>query len=178
MTTDANGNYLFSNLVPATYSVKFTAPSGYVFTKRNVAACGGDKDSDADPATVRSVLVQPAMEIARSEKATVDLEAFVRLGLDGLQGLVEPLTQHPELQRVEQGVHGFAIPLPEVQVVRADRERHIATSEELSEVGKVAAIGLDGVAGRAALGAEHGEKGFDVRCRFDHSRLGLIAVAN
>ncbi|MBI1761341.1 MAG: carboxypeptidase regulatory-like domain-containing protein [Acidobacteria bacterium] len=53
-TTDANGNYLFSNLAAATYSVKFTAPSGYAFTKRAVAACGTDKDSDADVATGRT----------------------------------------------------------------------------------------------------------------------------
>ena len=53
-TTDANGNYLFSNLAGATYSVKFTAPAGYVFTKRAVAVCGGAGDSDADPATGRT----------------------------------------------------------------------------------------------------------------------------
>jgi uncharacterized repeat protein (TIGR01451 family) len=53
-TTDANGNYLFSNLAAATYSVRFTAPNGYVFTKRAVAACGTDKDSDADLANGRT----------------------------------------------------------------------------------------------------------------------------
>lgn len=53
-TTDGNGNYLFNNLAGATYSVRFTAPGGYVFTKRSVAACGTDKDSDADPANGRT----------------------------------------------------------------------------------------------------------------------------
>lgn len=53
-TTDASGNYLFSNLAAGTYSVRFTAPNGYVFTTRAVAACGTDKDSDADPANGRT----------------------------------------------------------------------------------------------------------------------------
>jgi uncharacterized repeat protein (TIGR01451 family) len=53
-TTDGSGNYLFSNLAGATYSVRFTAPGGYVYTKRNVAVCGADKDSDADPANGRT----------------------------------------------------------------------------------------------------------------------------
>ncbi len=46
-TTDSNGNYLFSNLNPGDFYVKFDLPSGYVFTLKDT---GGDdaKDSDAD----------------------------------------------------------------------------------------------------------------------------------
>ncbi len=48
-TTDANGVYTFTNLVPGTYTVTATAPGGYVFTAANE---GGDtSDSDADPTT-------------------------------------------------------------------------------------------------------------------------------
>ena len=48
--TDANGLYLFADLVPGGYTVMFTAPAGYVLTARDA---GGDdaKDSDADRAS-------------------------------------------------------------------------------------------------------------------------------
>ncbi len=48
--TDENGYYLFSNLVPGDYNVKFFAPEGYAFTLQDQ---GGDDalDSDADPST-------------------------------------------------------------------------------------------------------------------------------
>ena len=42
-TTDANGFYSFSNLVPGTYSVGFTAPAGYTFTLP-----GSNPTSDTD----------------------------------------------------------------------------------------------------------------------------------
>ncbi len=46
-TTDANGDYLFSDLVPGEYYVTFTPPSGYAITLQNQ---GSDDalDSDAD----------------------------------------------------------------------------------------------------------------------------------
>lgn len=49
-TTDATGAYLFSNLVPGTYTVTVTAPANYSFTAPDQ---GGDdaKDSDSNPAT-------------------------------------------------------------------------------------------------------------------------------
>jgi uncharacterized surface anchored protein len=46
-TTDANGLYSFSDLTPGKYSVKFTAPDGYVFTKQNQGS-STSADSDAD----------------------------------------------------------------------------------------------------------------------------------
>ena len=48
--TDAAGNYLFDNLIPGEYQLKFIRPAGYKFTQQDV---GGDDavDSDADPDT-------------------------------------------------------------------------------------------------------------------------------
>lgn len=47
--TDANGNYLFSDLAPGDYSVAFILPEGFEFTAQDV---GDDAaDSDADPTT-------------------------------------------------------------------------------------------------------------------------------
>ncbi|WP_169308519.1 SdrD B-like domain-containing protein [Nitratifractor salsuginis] len=53
-TTDSNGKYLFDNLVPGSYHVKFDVPNGYVVSPKDQ---GNDetKDSDADPATGATV---------------------------------------------------------------------------------------------------------------------------
>ncbi len=48
-TTDASGNYLFSNLMPGNYFLGFVPPAGYTFTKPDVG--GYATDSDVDPAT-------------------------------------------------------------------------------------------------------------------------------
>ena len=48
LVTDANGNYLFTNLKPGAYSVQFdktTLPAGYVFTGQDQ---GGDDQRDSD----------------------------------------------------------------------------------------------------------------------------------
>ncbi|KAA0259632.1 MAG: choice-of-anchor A family protein [Chlorobiota bacterium] len=49
-TTDANGNFLFSNLTAGDYYVEYTLPSGKLFTTKN-AGSDDSKDSDADVAT-------------------------------------------------------------------------------------------------------------------------------
>ncbi|MCU0784642.1 MAG: carboxypeptidase regulatory-like domain-containing protein [Verrucomicrobia bacterium] len=49
-TTDANGYYLFPQLTPGDYNVRFVLPAGYVFSPRDQGADDA-KDSDADPAT-------------------------------------------------------------------------------------------------------------------------------
>ncbi|MGK7885866.1 MAG: SdrD B-like domain-containing protein, partial [Crocosphaera sp.] len=44
-TTDSNGNYLFENLLPGSYQVRFQRPENYIFTQQNK----GDNDSlDSD----------------------------------------------------------------------------------------------------------------------------------
>jgi len=53
--TDADGNYIFDELLPGDYYVKFTAPEGYEPSPQDV---GGDDavDSDADPTTGQTVV--------------------------------------------------------------------------------------------------------------------------
>lgn len=52
--TDANGNYLFINVTPGTYSVRFSLPPGSVFVTANQGANGtgtgtaGESDADGD----------------------------------------------------------------------------------------------------------------------------------
>jgi protocatechuate 3,4-dioxygenase beta subunit len=48
-TTGVNGQYLFSNLMPGSYYLVFTAPSGYLFTLHDQGT-NDAKDSDANPA--------------------------------------------------------------------------------------------------------------------------------
>jgi 6-phosphogluconolactonase (cycloisomerase 2 family) len=56
MDTDADGAYLFADLVPNAYYLEFDLPSGYVFTGQGQ---GGDAtvDSDVNPATQRTETV-------------------------------------------------------------------------------------------------------------------------
>jgi protocatechuate 3,4-dioxygenase beta subunit len=53
-TTDVNGAYAFTNLVPSVYAVEFVLPVNYQFTTRDL---GGDDelDSDADQTTGRTI---------------------------------------------------------------------------------------------------------------------------
>ncbi|WP_367154843.1 SdrD B-like domain-containing protein [Methylomonas sp. HYX-M1] len=51
-TTDADGNYSFTGLLPGTYHVEFVAPNGYVFTAQDVTAEALGNDSDADSAGI------------------------------------------------------------------------------------------------------------------------------
>ena len=72
-------------------------------------------------------------------------------GSAGAKRLQEPVAQDPELQGVEDLVHLVAVPLAEVQVVRADTQRHVA--DELGELavaldaGDVGAQRVTGLAG-------------------------------
>ena len=48
--TNANGTYLFSNLITGSYYVQFTLPSGYAFSGKNLGT-NSAIDSDVDPVT-------------------------------------------------------------------------------------------------------------------------------
>jgi len=45
LTTGTNGDYLFTNLVPGTYSIRVVAPNGYAFTTQDA---GGNDATDSD----------------------------------------------------------------------------------------------------------------------------------
>ena len=55
-TTDVDGNYLFSDLTPGTYSVGFVAPNGYIFTHKDQAADDIDSDANENGQTAQYVL--------------------------------------------------------------------------------------------------------------------------
>jgi Tol biopolymer transport system component/protocatechuate 3,4-dioxygenase beta subunit len=54
-TTDANGLYLFDNLVPGDYAVNFTLPTNYTFSPQDQATDDA-ADSDANATTGRTIL--------------------------------------------------------------------------------------------------------------------------
>ncbi|MCB1182715.1 carboxypeptidase regulatory-like domain-containing protein [bacterium] len=53
-TTDADGYYLFGNLAPGSYNVRFVRPDGFEFTLRDQGP-DAEADSDADTATGETV---------------------------------------------------------------------------------------------------------------------------
>jgi serine-aspartate repeat-containing protein C/D/E len=54
-TTDASGNYLFSNLAPGDYAIQVVAPTGYAFTGKDLG--GNDAtDSDVDTSTGKTIV--------------------------------------------------------------------------------------------------------------------------
>jgi protocatechuate 3,4-dioxygenase beta subunit len=56
-TTDANGYYIFNDVIPGSYQVEFVTPSGYTATtKLNTNVITSATDSDVDPGTGRSAV--------------------------------------------------------------------------------------------------------------------------
>ena len=70
VTTDAAGNYRFSNLYPGTYSVKFTLPAGMGFTLQDQ---GADDSLDSDVAAAGTVSAT-----LKSGESNLTLDAGVR----------------------------------------------------------------------------------------------------
>lgn len=52
-TTDENGNYLFTELIPGDYKLEFVVPEGFEFTIKNSG--NSENDSDVDPETGRTI---------------------------------------------------------------------------------------------------------------------------
>jgi protocatechuate 3,4-dioxygenase beta subunit/cellulose synthase/poly-beta-1,6-N-acetylglucosamine synthase-like glycosyltransferase len=90
-TTDSNGNYLFSSLMPGGYVVQFSAPSGYDFTVTNAGA-DDTVDSDADARTGQTQVVElssgeydPTIDAGVYQTAAIGDVAWEDTNADGLQ---------------------------------------------------------------------------------------------
>ncbi|MES2159525.1 MAG: SdrD B-like domain-containing protein, partial [Pseudomonadota bacterium] len=65
-TTDAAGLYSFTDVGPGKYSVKFSAPEGYIFTKANQGAnTGADSDADSSGQTAQFSLASGVKDATR-----------------------------------------------------------------------------------------------------------------
>jgi hypothetical protein len=94
--TDANGNYLFKDLVPGSYSVQVVAPTGYTITAKDQGA-NDAVDSDADQTTGKTV--------------TTVLES-VRTTRPGTPAWLPGGDRHLRLQRQHgHGRHGWERPV-------------------------------------------------------------------
>ncbi len=70
-TTDGNGFYTFTNLVPTGYILGFSTPSGYTVTHKDI---GDDKlDSDADPITGRTGIY---VLLTNENNMTIDMGVY------------------------------------------------------------------------------------------------------
>lgn len=84
-TSAADGSYSFANLVPGTYYVQFTAPSGYTFTTQSATGSTSATDSDADAATgktgaitVSGGTVQTSIDAGLKQKQVINYCSFIR----------------------------------------------------------------------------------------------------
>ncbi|MBL8429172.1 MAG: carboxypeptidase regulatory-like domain-containing protein [Dechloromonas sp.] len=94
-TTDANGNYLFSNLTPGDYAVQIVAPTGYTITGKDLG--GNDAtDSDVDAATGKTVLTtltagesDLSWDAGLYQKASIGDKVWSDCDADGVQDATE-----------------------------------------------------------------------------------------
>ncbi|NML29228.1 SdrD B-like domain-containing protein, partial [Zoogloea dura] len=88
--TDANGNYIFKDLMPGTYSVQFTAPAGCSFTLKDV---GSNDGTDSDVGAVlgtTNLIVNGSFEFGttgwRGLGDTVEVSTASSFGVSGATG--------------------------------------------------------------------------------------------
>ena len=110
--TDPSGNYLFDNLVPGQYKLKFYAPTDYSFTKKDNTDDGLDSDVDATTG-------KTDCEILESDERNHDYDAglvyFASLGDyvwedmngDGVQQVDEPAISGVEIRLYKWNAGSF-----------------------------------------------------------------------
>ena len=76
-TTDGNGNYNFTGLVPGVYHVEFVAPNGYVYSTQDVTAEALGTDSDANSAGITACYTVNAGDVL----TTVDAGLYQKASL-------------------------------------------------------------------------------------------------
>ena len=84
-TTDVNGLYHFTNLVPGTYRVEFVKPTGYSFSP---ATQGGDNTKDSDANTTTGITTTSYTLAAGDNNITVDAGLFQPASLAALGDFV------------------------------------------------------------------------------------------
>jgi hypothetical protein len=103
-TTDGDGEYLFDNLVPGTYSVTFVKPAGFLFSPSNV----GDDASDSDANTTTGATGTYVLN-AGDENLTVDAGLYQTAALGNRVWL--DVNQNGKQDSGEVGVPGVSVTL-------------------------------------------------------------------
>ena len=96
--TDVSGSYLFTNLVPGQYQIKFTAPANYAFTVRD--ASSSNDSNDSDPASSTG-LVSLITVVSGESNTSVDA-GLTRAGIEISKKLITSLYD-PDLPLLEDG---------------------------------------------------------------------------
>ncbi|MEF3273474.1 MAG: carboxypeptidase regulatory-like domain-containing protein, partial [Chloroflexus sp.] len=124
--TDSSGNYLFTNLVPGTYSISVTAPSGYFFTSRDITAAeiagatdANDSDADSTGSMIATVLVSGEADL------TWDAGLYLPASLGDL--VWEDLNGNGVQDAGEPGMTGV-----NVLLIGAGRDRTFSTADDTS----------------------------------------------
>jgi len=95
-TTAVGGTYSFGNLLPNTYVVRFTAPSGYYFSPKDVVTTTEDLDSDADatgktaPITLAGGVPNDDIDAGLYKKGSIGDRVWNDLNRDGILDTGEP----------------------------------------------------------------------------------------
>lgn len=93
-TTATDGTYAFSNLLPGTFVVKFTAPSGYSFAPKDATTDDLDSDADATGKTAGIVLAgaDPTDDVDAGlyKKGSIGDRVWNDLNGDGILDTGEP----------------------------------------------------------------------------------------
>ena len=89
--TDADGKYLFDNLMPGSYYVEFILPTGYTFTLRDQ---GADDAKDSDPDTTTGKTICTTLESNETD-LTWDAGLICLIDLE--------LTKEGEIEPIENG---------------------------------------------------------------------------
>jgi len=123
VTTDINGKYLFDNLLPGDYKVKFTPPAGYLYTTKNAVSSTSANDSNAasDGWTAAFTVAGSATGDTVADVDGTTLAAFVNPTIDA--GFV-PVMALGNYVWIDANVNGIQddgeLPLPGATVYLTD----------------------------------------------------------
>ena len=144
---------------------------------RACAAAERAGDGHADRG-LAGVLVEPAGDLAGAQDRAGQVEAGLGLGLDGLQVRIQPLAQHPELERVEDLVHRLAVPALPAHVLGAQRQLQVADQGvELVVAHDVGQVGAQALPGLALDLVDVGDDAVEAAVLNDPLGGGLVADA-
>ena len=110
--TDGAGKYLFTNLNPGTYVVKFTAPTGTTFTTPNSTSATPGTDSNVTSLTGQKGSTQPVSLSAGDNNLTIDAGLIPVLGSIG-DFVWKDLNKNGQQDSGEPGANGITIRLLE-----------------------------------------------------------------
>ena len=123
-TTDGNGKYLFDNLDQAIYQVRFFAPAGCVFTKKNAVDYIRDSNANADGSTDPVNLTVEDLTIDAgcyrpvvNQKTAIGNFVFDDLNRNGIQDEGEPGIEGVTVTLLDRSGNAIA---GRTQVTRAD----------------------------------------------------------